>query len=165
MPCAARSIDPAQVSGGLSGGYLIPNTYSYVRTDMTVEPYAIANDLPFYLVSSFSLMDVYDSSNNEVPISPSVVNTTNHFFIGGTYSNKTILLAWEHDHLPPTLNDLISRYFQKGGAPVFSNTYWPSTDYDTIWTVKLDAQGNLTADNALCEGIDSANLPITAPLF
>ena len=32
---------------------------------------------------------------------------------------------------------------------------WPRTDYDTIWTVKLDAQGNLTVDNALCEGIDS----------
>lgn len=164
-PDMVMSIDPAQVSGGLLNGYLIPNTYSYVRTDMTVEPYAIANNLPFYLVSSFSLMDVYDSSNNKVPISPSVINTTNYFFIGGNYSNKTILLAWEHDHLPPTLNDLISRYFPRGGAPVFSNTFWPTTDYDTIWTVKLDGQGNLTADNALCEGIDSANLPLTAPLF
>ena len=41
----------------------------------------------------------------------------------------------------------------------------PDTDYDTVWTVKLDAQGNLTADKALCEGIDSSKLPLTAPLF
>jgi hypothetical protein len=31
--------------------------------------------------------------------------------------------------------------------------------------VTLDAQGNLTVDNALCEGIDSAKLPVTAPQF
>jgi hypothetical protein len=31
--------------------------------------------------------------------------------------------------------------------------------------VKLDAHGNLTVDNALCEGIDSASLPVTAPQF
>ena len=42
---------------------------------------------------------------------------------------------------------------------------WPSEDYDTIWTVTLDAKGNLTLDNDLCEGIDSASLPATAPLF
>jgi hypothetical protein len=29
----------------------------------------------------------------------------------------------------------------------------------------LDAQGNLTVNNALCEGIDSAKLPVKAPQF
>jgi hypothetical protein len=42
---------------------------------------------------------------------------------------------------------------------------WPHQDYDTIWTVTLDAQGNLTVDNDLCEGIDSASLPAMAPQF
>ena len=42
---------------------------------------------------------------------------------------------------------------------------WPSTDYETIWTVRLDAQGNVSIDNALCKGIDSAKPPETAPLF
>jgi hypothetical protein len=32
-------------------------------------------------------------------------------------------------------------------------------------TVTLDAKGNLTVNNALCEGIDSAKLPVTAPQF
>jgi hypothetical protein len=40
-----------------------------------------------------------------------------------------------------------------------------STDYDTIWTVEIDAQGNLTVDNALCEGIDSTKLPVMTPQF
>ena len=39
------------------------------------------------------------------------------------------------------------------------------TDYDSVWTVKLDAQRNLTADEALSEGIDSSKSPLTAPLF
>ena len=38
-------------------------------------------------------------------------------------------------------------------------------DYDTIWTVTLDAEGNLTVNNALCQGIDSASLPPTAPQY
>ena len=122
---------------------------------MTAEPYAIANNLPFYLVSSFSLMDGI----------PSVINTNQFFFFNGTYANKKILLAWEHDHFPPTLNDLLKRYFPNGGEPSLSNSFWPSADYDTVWTVSLDGQGNLTAHNTLCEGIDSKNLPSTAPRF
>jgi hypothetical protein len=42
---------------------------------------------------------------------------------------------------------------------------WPPTDYDTIWTVKLDARGNLTVNNGMCEGISSAALPATPPQF
>lgn len=172
-PDLVMSIDPAQVAGEAG----IPNTFSYVRTDMTVLPYAIASGLPFNLVSSFSLMDVYDSKGKipvdsngaqDIATTPSVINATNYLFIGGNYSNKKILLAWEHDHLPYTLNDLFRRYFPNGGAPSLANNFWPGTDYDTVWTVKLDALGNLSADNSLCEGIDSAILQAnfsTAPQF
>jgi hypothetical protein len=61
-----------------------------------------------------------------------------------------------------TLIQFLSLYFSGGGpaAPA-----WPSGDYDTIWTVTLDAQGNLTVDNRLFEGIDSTRLPAAAPQF
>ena len=73
-----------------------------------------------------------------------------------------MLLAWEHEHYPPLITYLLQSYGGSIPAPTLS---WPQGDYDTIWTVTLDAQGNLTVNNALCEGIDSATLPATAPQF
>ena len=63
----------------------------------------------------------------------------------------------------PIINALLSSYFPQGGG--IAAPAWPDDGYDTIWTVTLDAKGNLTVNNALCEGIDSAKLPDTAPHF
>jgi len=150
-PTQVYSIDPAQVlpeSLVIKGN---PNA-SYVRPSLTVEPYAIANNLPYYLVAGFELI----ASN-----SPQL--TSNFFFTGGTFSNQTVLVAWEHDHFPPTIDALVSSYFPSGGGQTVPA--WPDSDYDTIWTVQLDAKGNLTVNNALCEGIDSTQLPAMAPQF
>ncbi len=143
-PSMVYSIDPAQATVNN------PN-FSYVRPSLTIEPYAIANNLPYYLVSEFNLFD---------PTSPAA--TVNYFFYTPKFSGKTILLAWEHAHFPPIIDALLAKYPSPSAAKAPS---WPGTDYDTIWTVKLDANGNLTVDNGLCEGIDSASLPVTAPLF
>ena len=96
-------------------------------------------------------------------------DTSNYFFTGGKFSNQTVLLAWESGHIRPFINALLASY---GGAnlPSLPTTGsplggWPSDDYDTVWTISLDAQGNLTVDNALCEGIASTKLPQTAPQF
>lgn len=148
-PDAVYSIDPAQV---YPGALVIPGNFdfSYVRPSLTVEPYAIANSLPFHLVSGLELFD---------PTSPQT--TSAYFFFGGRFSNRTILLAWEHNHFPPIVNALLAAY---GGSGQTAPS-WPSADYDTIWRVTLDASGNVTIDNVLCEGIDSARLPAAAPLF
>jgi hypothetical protein len=58
---------------------------------------------------------------------------------------------------------LISSYFPQGGAP--ATPAWPADDYDSVWTVTLDGQGNLAVNNSVCEGIPSAALPATAPQF
>jgi hypothetical protein len=160
-PDLVVSIDPAQVIP--SGGSLAsPYRYSYVRTTMTAEPYAIANNLPFYLVSDFSLMDI---NFTNLQASASVIKANDYFFTDGAYAGKKVLMAWEHAHFPPTLNELLKRYFPNGGQPSIASNFWPEADYDTVWTVTLDAQGNLTADNALCEGIDTTTLPLAAPQF
>ncbi len=143
-PSMIYSIDPAQVIMGYSN-------FSYVRPSLTVEPYAIANNLPYYLVSEFNLFD---------PTSPAT--TVNYFFYNPKFSGKTILLAWEHAHFPPVIDALLAKYTSPSSTKAPS---WPGSDYDTIWTVTLDGQGNLTVHNGLCEGIDSASLPATAPLF
>jgi len=69
-------------------------------------------------------------------------------------------MAWEHAHFPPTVNALLASYGSSQTVPD-----WSDDDYDTIWTVTLDSVGNLTVNNALCEGINSAALPATAPPF
>ncbi|MGO9015441.1 MAG: hypothetical protein ACLQF0_10715 [Dissulfurispiraceae bacterium] len=151
-PTQVFSIDPAQVypdSLVIAGN---PNS-SYVRPSLTVEPYAIANNLPYYLVSGLEIFNITNS--------PQL--TSNFFFFGSAFSNQVVLLAWEHGHFPPTVDALVSSYFPSGGGQ--TAPAWPDSDYDTIWTVTLDAKGNLTVNNALCEGIDSTQLPVTAPQF
>jgi hypothetical protein len=151
-PDLVYSIDPAQV---YPGSFVIQGdlNFSYVRPSLTVLPYAIANNLPYCLVYDIELFD---------PNSPQA--TVNKFFLNGTFSNHTILLAWEHDHFPPMVAALLQTYQYTGATPEAAQT-WPSNDYDTIWTVTFDASGNVTVNNSLCEGIDSASLPATAPQF
>ena len=147
-PDQVYSIDPAQ-----SFSY-DDYSFSYVRPSLTVLPYAIANNLPYYLVASFYIGAATD---------PSVAKATSDFFFtGGNFSNQTLLVAWEHEHFPPLITALLESY---GGSVPVPTLSWPQSDYDTIWTVTLDAQGNVTVHNALCEGIDSAGLPATAPQF
>lgn len=152
-PNAVYSIDPA--------GVWYPNrdfTVSYVRPSLTALPYAIANNLPYYLAAGISLGSAFNPTDATV-----AQDTSNFFFTGGTFSHQTLLVAWESGHIKPFLNALMSSYGV--GSDKLLPTSWPSEDYDTIWTVILDAQGNLTVHNALCEGIDSPKLPATAPLF
>jgi len=152
-PTVVYSIDPAQ-SFTLTADFSV----SYVRPSLTVLPYAIANNLPYYLVAGFSI--------GGATTDPAVAKTSSDFLFtnlaGANLSNQTVLLAWEHEHYPPLITYLLQSY----GVTVPATAIpWPQTDYDTIWTVKLDAQGNLTVNNALCEGIDSTTLPKTAPRF
>ena len=161
-PQMVYSIDPAQwYPTSLAYTY----TVSYVRPSLTVLPYAIANNLPFYLAANFSIVDA-------PTLNPTVATKTSDYFFTNTnvnLSNQTILLAWESGHIRPFLNALLASY--GGSSPPQIPTAgppdgaWPHDDYETIWTVTLDAQGNLTVDNELCEGIDSSTLPAMAPQF
>ena len=152
-PTVVYSIDPAQ-SFTLAADFSV----SYVRPSLTVLPYAIANNLPYYLVSSFSI--------GTITTDPAVAKATSDFLFtnlaGINLSNQVVLLAWEHEHYPPLISYLLQSY---GVTVPLTAIPWPQTDYDTIWMVTLDAQGNLTVKNTLCEGIDSTKLPATAPQF
>jgi hypothetical protein len=152
QPTLVYSIDPAQVTPGSTSNE--GNAYSYVRTNLTVLPYAIANNLPYNLAASFELL----AQNPPAPATAA----SNFFFTGGTFSNQSLLVGWEHDHIPPTVNALLTSYHATVQQPALK---WPDDDFDTVWTVKLDANGNLSIDNATCEGINSAALPATAPQF
>jgi len=126
--------------------------WSNIAPAMTVEPYAIANNLPYQLVSSF---------NAGVPSSAS--QTSSFFFTGGQFSNHKLLLGWTYTQNPLVINSLLASYFPNGGAP--TAPAWLATDYDSIWAITLDSSGNLTADFSQCEGIKSSALPVAPPLF
>ena len=150
-PTQVYAIDPSVGNPGGDGSI----ASSYVRPSLTVEPYAIANNLPFNLAASVPVF-------SQNPPQPSTAASI-YFFNGGTFSNQTILVGWEHDHIPPTVNALLTSYNAGPLAP--PSDKWPDTDYDTIWTVKLDAVGNVTVNNGMCEGISSTALPDTPPQF
>lgn len=148
QPTQVLSIDPSNaIPPGVDRA-----ASSYVRASLTVEPYAIANNLPYNLAASVAVF-----AQNAPQLATAA---SDYLFTGGTFSNQTILMAWEHEHIPTTVNALLASYQSSQIAPD-----WPDDDYDTIWAVKLDSEGKLTVDNALCEGINSATLPVAAPQF
>ncbi|MBA3912822.1 MAG: hypothetical protein H0X25_02950 [Acidobacteriales bacterium] len=147
-PDAVYAIDPAVGIPGDVGSILS----SYVRPSLTALPYAIANKLPYHLAASVAVF-----AQNPPQLSTAA---SNFFFTNGTFSGRTLLAAWEHDHIPPTIDALLASYQSVLTAPK-----WHDDDYDSIWTVRLDAQGNLSVDNDFCEGIDSTALPKAAPVF
>ena len=154
-PQQVYSSDPAQTSQGTEGF-----SWSGVAPSLTAEPYAIANNLPFNLAASFNLSD------------ENVGQESSDFFFGTHFttvtgpnlSNQTVLLGWSYQLIQPMVKDLVSSYFPSGATPP-PVPDWPGNDYDTVWKVRLDADGNLVVNNAMCEGIDSAKLPAKCPKF
>jgi len=131
--------------------------WSGIAPALTVEPYAIANNLPYNLVSSFELSD---------PNWAQLIS--NFFFTGGRFSNQKVLVGWSYQQIQPTVQALVSSYYPNTPSPLpasLTAPTWLDTDYDSLWTLTLDAHGNLTADFTKCEGINSATLPATAPQF
>lgn len=155
-PTQIYSLDPAQVALGTENASGNSN-WSHLTPAMTIEPYAIANNLPYNLAASFLMSDA------NAPQETSDFFFTNPLLTGGTnpqFSGQTFLMAWEHNQISLIVNALLKSYGSTQVAPA-----WPPEDYDTVWTVTLDANGNLTVNNGQCEGINSATLPATAPQF
>ncbi len=148
-PDQVYSIDPSQITEGTASPS--GNVYwSNVAPSLTVQPYAIANNLPFRVITSFLVTDAK---------APQL--SSDFFLKGGKFSNQKVLLGWQYALAGQTVNALLATYNYTGPpAPD-----WSATDYDSVWTVTIDAKGNLTVDNAKSEGIDSASLPATAPRF
>lgn len=151
QPSHVYSLDPAQVTPNAGLTASGPTSFSHNTLALTAEPYAIAKNLPYSLVSSFLLTDTNGPQE-----------ASDYFFQNGQFSNQTILVAWEHTNIPQILSKLLAGYSSVSNSPPPA---WDNYDYDSIWTVTIDGNGNLTANNSLCEGIDSGNLPATAPQF
>lgn len=145
-PSMVISSDPAQIIHGSN------SFFSYVRPSLTAQPYAIANNLPYSLASGFNWNNVNDAIT--------------YFFFNSAFAGKTILVAWEHDHIQEIVNTLSGTSVYKVTTnPNGNQAVWNYNDYDSIWTVTLDSNGALSVNNSMCEGINSSTLPNTAPQF
>ena len=158
QPTHIYSLDPSQITPNAGITASGPTSFSHNTLAMTAESYAIASKLPYSLVSSFLLSDTNGPQE-----------ASDYFFQGGQFENQTILVTWEHNNIPQILGKLLASYSNVVSTPPLATSpsplAWNALDYDTIWTVTIDANGNLAANNSLCEGIDTINLPQTAPQF
>lgn len=148
-PSVVVSLDPSQIINEQGSNGL----YSYVGPSLTVQPYAIYNNLPFKLANS-----VYWSD-------PSLA--IRYLFYNKEFDNQTILVGWEHLNTAELMRRMLSENFQTNltAEEINAIVQWEYNDYDSIWVIKTDKNGNLNFNNQICQGIDSALLPVIAPKF
>lgn len=150
-PDQVWSLDPAQSSAGTVSA-TGASQWSSVAPALTVQPFAISNNLPYNLVSAIDV-----SASNAAQL------IKDFFFTGGTFSNHKLLVGWTYTQNPQIVDALVKSYFPNGGAPTVPT--WSPTDYDSLWVITIDANGNLTADFSQCQGIKSSTLPEMPPVF
>lgn len=151
-PDQVWSGDPSQYGEGtvaVNGDF----NWSGLAPAMTVEPYAIAHNLPYHLMTTVDW-----AATNPGP------DTSTFFFNGGQFTNHKVLFGYAYVQIGQTVNALLASYFPNSKNPP-TVPVWSPYDYDSLWVITLDANGNLTADFSQCEGISSGDLPGTPPSF
>ena len=97
-------------------------SFYYVRPLATIEPTAIRLGLP--LNTRYGYTDIAGLQAE---------------LTGGSYATSTVFIAWEHQYLPPLVQNILNAY----GAGVTVPS-WASTDYDSIYVVRLITSGGTT---------------------
>ncbi len=127
---------------------------SYVRPSLTISPFAIQNSLA---------LDLAAFQWNDPASLATALFTQGTTYSQAKYNQSTVLVAWEHGNIENAVKYLFGTVYNNPSA-VASLPSWSFTDYDTVWVISSDAQGNLTFNNT-CEGIPSKKLPAVCPAF
>ena len=125
---------------------------SYIRPTLTIAPYAIAHQKPLKLARF--------QWNDPGTLAASLF-TRNSAYSVPSFAGSTTLVAWEHGNIDKAVRYLIGAVYNAPTA-VAKLPAWSYTDYDTVWKLETDDQGNLTFSNT-CEHIDTDALPSTCP--
>lgn len=129
-------------------------TCSYIRPALTIAPYAIQHGQKLMLA---------EFQWNDAPTLAASLFTRNTPYSDPAFDQSLTLVAWEHEHIQKAVEHLMGNiYADKAAAKKLPD--WSFTDYDTVWKLETDEQGDLTFSNT-CEGIDSNSLPSTCPAF
>jgi hypothetical protein len=95
--------------------------YYYIRPLATIEPTAIQFEMPVQTPYGFAQID---------KLSTALVNPA--------YRNKLVVVAWEHKLIEKLVRQMVSAH----GGNVADVPKWHSDDFDSIYIVKLDWQGD-----------------------
>ncbi|WP_028456480.1 hypothetical protein [Chitinilyticum litopenaei] len=129
-------------------------TCSYIRPALTVAPFAIEHNMPLTL-AEFQWNDATD-------LAQALFNRASPYF-SRAEKGGTILVGWEHAHIEKAVKYLLAGMYRNPAAAA-QVPAWSFEDYDSVWELATDKQGNLTFRNT-CEAIPSAALPSTCPAF
>lgn len=144
LPDYVYSSDPGEM-------YIESFPFTYVRPALTISPFTIKYGIPLNLVAA----------NNFTWNQPESLAT--YFFTNNKFSNKTLLVAWEHGGIDKAVKFLFKGVYNDTSAEA-QLPHWVSTDYDTIWKLELDGNGDAKFSNS-CEGIATVSLPMSCPKF
>jgi len=122
----------------------------YIRPSLTVNPFTIYYNMQLSLVpaSQFAWSD-HDQM-------------AQYFFTDSKFDKKTLLVGWEHKNIDEAIKYLITDIYGQKLPDNFPS--WDGKDYDTIWKVRINKEGDLTFSNT-CEGIATSSLPTSCPAF
>ena len=153
LPNLVYSSDPGDPYSCTNGSSFLPaeSCPTYVRPSLTINPFVIKNSMPLNLVAESN----FNWNNYQA--------MAQYFFQESQFSNQTILIAWEHDTVNSMLDYLIGTIYDQPESVALIPT-WAGNDYDTIWKIQLNQNGQLTFSNT-CEGISSATFPLSCPAF
>ena len=129
-------------------------TCSYIRPSLTVAPFAIEHGLPLTL-AEFQWNDAID-------LAQALFNRASPYFSRAAQGG-TVLVGWEHAHIEKAVQYLLTGMYRNPAAAA-QVPPWSFDDYDSVWELSTDRQGNLTFRNT-CEAIPTIALPSTCPAF
>ena len=118
--------------------------YSYVRPLATIEPYAIAQDMPV-----------------NTQIAADDIHGLEQELLRPQYANALIVVAWEHLRAR-SFAELMLRTFGQGDAV----PSWENSDYETIYIFRIaSASDGKRSLNFTVEHENLKDLPKTCPVF
>jgi hypothetical protein len=119
--------------------------YYYVRPLATIEPTAIQFGMPV-----------------QTPFGYSQIKELQRTLVSPANRGKLVVIAWEHREIESLVRNIVNAY----GAQAKKIPKWPSSDYDSIYVVKLHWQNDVPHASFLhdTEGLDgrAADCPCAA---
>src|SRR4051812_16700117 len=98
-------------------------SFYYVRPLATIEPMAVKLGMP--VRTKYGYNDI---------------STLQAALVTSSKADSTIFVAWEHLELQKLVQNIMNKYGRGVAVPA-----WPSTDYDSLYVVKIDYGSTITA--------------------